>query len=349
MPSDHHKNLPRNYVPTPSLTECGGSLDSGRAPQKYSIASSHSSPYASTFKIADRSARGQSLASSGPRYHTPDFGPTMDGIPEIQQLADAVSNKLTSLDYAQLSKLRDRLEAAKQEVDIQLQESFTASNGLQLPNSIPSSYPDPLPLGPFYCHMCKKDDKFYPGLSSFQRHLKEHGFQNWEYHCPEPDCTLAVPRLWEMMEHMQNLHHQNQTYYRIAQNRTEVPCPRFCEPCSYPTANWTIFYQHAQDPRLKWPKKPKLVDEGKRGYSTYPQGQLEQKRTREHENRYIVDPNIPTSDRCSRCNHNTAECRICCSLAGLDQWCHICRHSVAHEMGACVIASKTLSTPMINR
>jgi hypothetical protein len=347
MPSDHHKNLPRNYVPTPPLTECGGSLDSGRAPQTYSIDSSYSSPYGSSFKIADRSARGPDLAGSGPRYHMPGFGPTMDGIPEIQQLADAVSNNLTSLDYAQLSKLRDRLEAAQQEVDLQLQELFTASNGLQLPNSMPSRYPDPLPLGPFYCHMCKEDDRIYPELSSFQQHLEEHGVQNWEYHCPEPDCSLTVPQLLEMMIHMRSLHHQFLTDYQMAQNRTEVPCPSFCVPCSYPTANWTIFYQHAQDPHLKWPERTKLPDEGKRGCSTYPRGQLEQKRTREQENRYTVDPNIPTSNRCSRCNHNTTECRICCSLTGLDQWCHICHHSVAHEMGACVTASKTLSTPII--
>ncbi|KAJ5374332.1 hypothetical protein N7517_006338 [Penicillium concentricum] len=246
---------PFNDFPRAPYTESGESLDSGLGPSSGHI--DFGTGYGDAFrghmprKDYERDLAGIRTCcylehDAIPQSLDFDLGMTVYDLPELQQLADAASQTIPPLNASQLSNLKVQLEAAQQQVDMQLRELFSASNGPQLlhlrsPSDLPTS-----PLGAFCCHMCKEEQSIYEELSFFKQHLEDmHGVQQWEYRCLQPDCTLTVPHQCEMKEHMGNAHEQSPSLYQLAESRIELPCPNFCETCSQPTATWDNFYQHA--------------------------------------------------------------------------------------------------------
>ena len=86
-----------------------------------------------------------------------------------------------------------------------------------------------------------------------------------------------------------------------------------------------------------------------RGSTTHPGAQLEQKRRRKDQGAYDFAPYNLTPRVCTSCGHSPADCAECCDLSEYVSSCHVCCNAPAHDMGACVARSKTISSPISNR
>lgn len=156
-------------------------------------------------------------------FFEPHFGSgwIVDDLPEIQQLADAASNRVSFLNHAQLLKVKSQLEDVLQKVDIRLQEPFPPIHQL-LPTPMASSSSTSADLGGFCCPICGINVK-PKKISTFERHLRlEHGVEMWEYRCPEPNCTATAPDRGEMKNHLRNVHEQSPTPDQLVKHRANL-------------------------------------------------------------------------------------------------------------------------------
>ncbi|CAI7583344.1 unnamed protein product [Penicillium palitans] len=185
-------------------------------------------------------------------FFDPHFGSgwIVDDLPEIQQLADAASNRVSSLNHAQLLNVKSQLEDVLHKVDRRLQESFPPIHELP-PTPIASSSSTSAALGGFCCHICGINVKSNR-LSTFERHLRSrHGVKRWEYRCPEPNCTATAPDQGKMKSHLRNATH-----------------------------GWVDFWDHAKKHYLMPPTKSHISDEDKPVSLTRSGVQYGQKRKR---------------------------------------------------------------------
>ncbi|KAJ5412620.1 uncharacterized protein N7487_006979 [Penicillium crustosum] len=212
----------------------------------------------------------------------PHFGSgwIVDDLPEIQQLADAASNQVSSLNHAQLLKVKSQLEDVLQKVDIRLQEPFPPIHELP-PTPMASSRSTSDALGGFCCPICGRNVKLKRYLA-FERHLRlEHGVQRWESRCPEPNCTVTTPGRAQMKNHLRNVHQQSPTPDQFVDYRVESACPPFCNICSQTIHKWVDLWDHAK-------KHYHSSDEDESVSTTHSAVQYGQKRKREDENKHTL-------------------------------------------------------------
>ncbi|KAJ5618139.1 hypothetical protein N7537_003253 [Penicillium hordei] len=216
-----------------------------------------------------------------------DLGWIVDDLTEIEQLADAASNRISSLNHAQLLKVKSQLEDVQKKVDMRLQETFPPIHKLQ-PTPMASVDPTPAALDGFCCPICGINVKSKK-LSTFERHLtSEHSVKRWEYRCPEPNCTATAPEHGEMKNHLRNVHEQSPISHQVVDYGVQFACPPFCNICSQATPRWVDFWKHAKNHYWMPLTKNHFSDEDKTVSTTRSGVQYGQKRKHEDENTHTL-------------------------------------------------------------